>query len=284
MLNFAGFTAASYYAGEVKQVKKTQVYALFGATIAFGLLLAVFFGILYSVIGAPFLHSLDFLSISGNPAYTLPVPPEGQSLIIFATGNPIMLVLAPMILIVSFFAGTIASNFLASRMIFAWSFDRLTPTKLLDLDSRFGAPYWTYILIGVIGLISVFISVYTTLFNYLAYEATGFAIVYMVAGLAALVFPFRRKELFQGSPDIVKKRIGGVPLISILGLLTFVVSAIIAYATLTPAFQGGPLNFQNVLVVGAITVLGVAFYYISYFYNKQRGIDLNLTFKEIPPE
>ena len=57
---------------------------------------------------------------------------------------------------------------------------------------------------------------------------------------AAIIYPYRRKDLFENASDeVAKKRYGGIPLITILGTLSLVVSVYVVYALLAPAI-GGP--------------------------------------------
>lgn len=285
VLNYAGFVQSVYFAGEVKgEVRRSQLLAIFGSLLIFALILVIFYGVQYYAIGGSFINSLAFLASTGNPAYTLSQPPIGQTVILFATSNPILIGLGGLTFLFSILAGNVAYILISSRMIFAWSFDRLAPTRFINLDHRFNSPYLIYITIGVVGLISVFIDLYTGIFSYLAYSVTGYAIIYFLAGLAALLFPYRRKDIFETAPSLVKKRVLGMPLISLLGALAIVSSALIGYATLTPAFVGAPINPSYLAAVPAITLIGILIYFGLYAYNKSRGINLSLIMKEIPPE
>ena len=110
------------------------------------------------------------------------------------------------------------------------------------------------------------------------------AIIYTVVGLTAAVFPYLKKDLFETAPTIVKRKIDDVPLVTILGVLVFISNIFVTYATLTPAFTGGPLNPVYVSIVALISIVAIILYYISYAYHRSKGFDLALIYKEIPPE
>jgi hypothetical protein len=44
-------------------------------------------------------------------------------------------------------------------------------------------------------------------------------------GLALLAFPYVKKDLFQQSPGFVRRRVGGVAVVSIVGIITAVAFA-----------------------------------------------------------
>jgi hypothetical protein len=82
---------------------------------------------------------------------------------------------------------------------------------------------------------------------------------------------------------MVQSKIGGIPVMSILGVLSAIFSVYLGYSTLTPAYLGGPLQVDYLWVVLIITILGPIIYGISYYANKSKGIDLTEAFKMIPP-
>ncbi|HYB85089.1 MAG TPA: hypothetical protein VED86_07145, partial [archaeon] len=79
-----------------------------------------------------------------------------------------------------------------------------------------------------------------------------------------------------------QKKLGGIPLISILGVLSFIVSCIFIYGILSPAIG----NVGWVLLTGIIPtfLLGAVIYAIAWAVRKNQGIDLSALQKQIPPE
>jgi APA family basic amino acid/polyamine antiporter len=103
-----------------------------------------------------------------------------------------------------------------------------------------------------------------------------------VPGIATIIFPYTKKDLLDSAPGWMRKKIGSVPVISILGLLTTISFFYIGYLALAnplivvPTLAGGAIALG--IVVGCIIV-----YYASVYYHKKRGLDIELAFKEIPP-
>jgi len=99
-----------------------------------------------------------------------------------------------------------------------------------------------------------------------------------------MAFPFWRKDLFNASVPFTRKKIGGIPLVSVVGLVTFVSGAALAVMSISPTYSGAPLNLPLLFAQALIFALGLVIYYASVLYRKRQGIDLSTTFMEIPPE
>jgi amino acid transporter len=284
-LAVSGFWASTYVGGEVKRPAKSQLIGIITAPVLYVILMVVVALVTYSTIGHDFLSALSYLSfIPNNPAYTLPAnPPTLQVLAGYATNNPTVVVIMGVGLLATLFAYMLAASFASVRCIFAWSFDSVIPTKFADVDKRFNVPRVALATVIVINLIFVYLTVYTSIPAFFTYVVTGVFIALVFVGLAAILFPYRRKDVFAISPPITTKKIGGVPLISILGALLIITSLLIGYASLLPALVG-PLNPTYVSVIPALFIIGFAFYWISYGIQKSRGVPIEKIQKEIPPE
>jgi basic amino acid/polyamine antiporter, APA family len=82
----------------------------------------------------------------------------------------------------------------------------------------------------------------------------------------------------------VRRRIAGIPMITLLGVGNLILFTLILIASFkTPAFSGPTGNRAIAFVVG-IYVAGAIWYFVASTIQKRRGIDLNLLYKEIPPE
>jgi len=110
----------------------------------------------------------------------------------------------------------------------------------------------------------------------------GQVLTWVVLMIAAIVFPFRRKALYDAMP-IKHLYVGSVPTLSILAMIGLAVEILFLYilATQTPLGANSPAGLWTIAIIVAI---GLAIYPISYLVNRQRGIDLRLIFAELPPE
>jgi amino acid transporter len=113
--------------------------------------------------------------------------------------------------------------------------------------------------------------------------ATLFALIgMMLVGLSALVFPYRRPEMYRAS--VTNRTFLGIPVVSIAGAGS-VLSGIILYYVLMhyPAF--GVANRERfILVTIGVIAVGVIYYAIARAYRARNGVDISLAYAEIPPE
>jgi len=97
-----------------------------------------------------------------------------------------------------------------------------------------------------------------------------------------MIFPFTKKDLLLMAPGFMRKKIGSVPVISILGFLTTICFLYIGYLALINPLIVTLTSYGAVLALG-IVVGCIAVYYTSVAYHKKHGLDIELAFKEIPP-
>ncbi|MEM3803851.1 MAG: hypothetical protein QXX17_05510, partial [Conexivisphaerales archaeon] len=285
MLSYIGYANSAYFAGEVKgNPARSQGIAIPLSTAIFAVIIYILYTQIYRVFGHDFLVAASSLATSGssswyNYANSLPSP---AYLISFISHNPYFVAAVPLGLALTFFGFAIVYFFIPVRNIFAWAFDRIIPLKFSDV-TKSGVPYLAIAFYGAIAYISLYLTVYTPVFGYLAYSNFGWWLAVAIVMFSAAIFPFRRKELFETSPSIVKKRLAGVPLITILGVVAGLLSLFVSYSTILPSFTGIELNPVYVASMLIIFLIAVIIYAISHFYHKAKGLPLDLISKELPP-
>src|SRR5258708_33000805 len=103
-----------------------------------------------------------------------------------------------------------------TRNMLAWAFDGLLPVRVSAVDERFHSPVVAILLSSGLGI--VFLGVYSFNTSFPTISCFfGPVWTYMLAGIAAIVLPYKLKDLFEASP--VRWRVAGVPPLSILGVL-----------------------------------------------------------------
>jgi amino acid transporter len=164
----------------------------------------------------------------------------------------------------------------ASRYVFAFSFDRILPQTFADVNPRFHIPIKATFLTLIVAAILMYFTAYTSYIGQFLNTTTIWAIVWIVVGISAIVFPIRRKDLAQGL-------VGGKYLLQVFGLLSVIAMSItLYYAVTTPAI--GPSTAQADELLAAIFGSGIIIYIARYFYFKGQGINLGKVLSEIPPE
>jgi amino acid transporter len=190
----------------------------------------------------------------------------------------------------SFFVWSIillpAFYIITTRSMFAWSFDRLVPSFIADVSDRFHAPMKSILIVAILASIMCALSLYTTYVGYAFNLTLAVVSSFVFAGVAAAVFPYskRARRIYEQAPDIVRKKIAGIPLITIIGSLEAIIFAYLSYIDYTSPALSGPINPASVGLIVVMYLVPFGIYYTAKLFNKRRGIDLDMAFTEVPPE
>jgi amino acid transporter len=244
--------------------------------------------LLYKSAGEQFVASINFLTTTAT-GYTLPVQPYYNLMASIVANNPIFAVLIAFSFLFWNLPAMFPNTFMPVRTIFAWSFDRILPGVFSQVNERTRAPIAAILLASLIILGILIWSVFSTAFSTLLSMGVLAGVVTMLAvSVAALVYPIRQRALYQGSP--ASTALGGVPILPIAAILSIVVALTLAYVVLfypqlgiNGAF-GLPGPLAGLLYMLALIILGLLIYFIAYVTRKSQSIDLNLIYRELPPE
>ncbi|MDA4123727.1 MAG: APC family permease [Thaumarchaeota archaeon] len=293
ILTIASFNWSMYTGGEMKSVKRSSwassiIPVIFGASLFELLGYAI-----YNTMGYNFVQATGLL-YSTNPG-AVPVGtgaaavPLGLPWVytIFMNGNPYLDSFIALAMVLGL-AGVLLPVFmLVTRTLFAYSFDRILPTRFASVSDRFHTPVFSIVFILVIAIIVTAISNLTFFYGtYLTNTTLGFILATIVVAAAAIKFPYgKTKSLFENAPSITKVKVAGVPLITISGIVTLVSFLYVAYEGFTTPAIGGVISPYS-FIGGLIIPFAVPWviYYASKSYHKSHGVDIDLAFKEIPPE
>lgn len=291
---------SNYLGGETKSARSTAKRALFGS---FGIIFISTLVILeaaYKALGVGFIAGADNLYY-GYTANPFGAPPNLTMLAGILANNPFVVLFLGIGIVAGFILVAPQCMTLMSRILFSYSFDRVAPKALADVNDRFHTPIKA-ILVAAIGG-EVMLAILTGAFGGTT-SSTAFAL-YIYAGLAtigltfsfvsisAILFPYRTKQLYE-TASVVKRKVAGVPVITWLGIISlFYVLATIGEYFYNQTFYtfgcpgGGAVGcdfnaFIVLLIVGFFLATG--FYFLVRWYRSKGGIPYDLTFKEIPPE
>jgi amino acid transporter len=281
-INFLGFNFSIYLSGEIKDIQRSQFLAIVGAVVVFGIIDWLAYWVSYLSMGGEFLGALSYLFAIGSEAYKLPFDPYFMFLFRYAASPPVYTLM--MVGWSAMVLGAILTYVAASvRFVFAWAFDRVVPTTLSNIDTRYNSPYVALIFVTLVAIVFQVLWIWTPLLQYFAYIVFGWMIMQIIASIAAIIFPYVRKDLWERSPPIVRAKVGPVPILSMLAVVAIVLSAYLGYASISPAFVGD-LDPSILTFTIGLFLVGIIIYFISSAYHRRVGIPLELSFKEIPPE
>lgn len=270
---------SSIIGGEVKNARRAQIFGMPGSVVYTTAWMALL------IAGFQFLAGYDLLGHIGavDPtALGLDFTPTFIELAGAMVYKNLLLVL---VLGIGFLLWTyvwLPINFLAStRILLAWSFDRLMPEKLAYVSPRYHTPVISILVVLVLGEISLALYAWQVVLHSIV-GIFGWILSFLLTAIAAIVFPFRRRDDFEASP--VNWRFRNVPVMSIVGVLSLI-SLLICEAVfwLDPFVGLRYLPNVQVLTVGVL-VAGALLYYLAKYIQQARGIRVEYAFREIPPE
>jgi amino acid transporter len=292
-LNTLGQTFSANLAGEIRGVQKSQALALFGSLAIQMAIWYAAYQLLYAGAGRNFIHALNTVcyypgSDACPPTLLHPNAPTNEVLptlyMAFFTGNPILLALFGFCFILVTWVSLAGLAFAPIRNVFAWSFDRLIPAKFAEIRTKYRAPLYSIVAVILVAYIFFLVEIFKNEWvTGILYSIAGWFLGWIVLGIAGIVFPFRRKELFESGPPATQRRLGGVPVISILGFLTLAVSVFIEWAVLKPYLEGAA-PWSSLWPVYVMAGVPVVIYVFAHFYHKRSGIPLSVQFSQVPPE
>jgi amino acid transporter len=165
-----------------------------------------------------------------------------------------------------------------SRYLLAQSFDRFLPARISNVSPRFGSPVWAHLidLVLTLGLVGFAAFAYSLQGGIGGADALFGAILasmvyFIFVGLAAAIHGIKKEK------GLVKSAL------ALAGVLNVFVFGYLSYQFLTypDVWSLKPLTYYFILLS---VVAGALIYFGSYRYNKKRGIDISLAYKELPPE
>jgi amino acid transporter len=274
-----------YLSGEIKtaRVAKLAAYAIYGSVVFMGIVLALLYQLLQNV-GTNFYNSVSYLYIFGGSVIPqIPVTPTYITLAMIADPNPILVAIVSIGSFANVFILMVLINVVVSRVMFAQAMDWVLPQKLAQVGKRLVAPIWGITVVMVGSLIWLVVEV---AYPAIAYQFTavvvGVLLAYILTAVSAIIFPYTQKVAFESSP-ISKYKLGKVPWVVIFGVVGLVFSIFLLYYYIAiPAL--GLDSIPSLSIVGGVYVALIIWYYGMKWYRSKHGIDIGLSFKEVPPE
>jgi len=271
------FVSAQQVVGsEIKHVQKNAWLGLLITFVIGGTLTALVTYLTVQVMGYNFL-----VAVATSPS--LPIPPYYNALIGVIFNNPVLLWVTEILFVAWYLSIPMVNFFYVSRYLLASSMDGITPAFFAKVSDRFHTPYvGIWVVVVVSSIMCVIYTLYASLFSTLS-AVLAELVAFLLISIAAIVFPFhqRTKAIFESST--IKYKIGGVPVISIAGVLSTFILLGVGYLFLTNSVYGVN-SFYSLLAIVLSILLGVAIFGVAYAYRRSTGLDLMLAFKQIPPE
>jgi amino acid transporter len=221
----------------------------------------------------------------GLAGYALPWSPHFVGLAAVVNQNVIVLFLMALSFILFNFWWVTLSHLAFPRILFAWGMDRMGPKWFADIDYRWATPVKNLILGFILGEIGI--GLYAFRGNPMeGLSVTGLEIVsvFGVTAIAAAIFPYIKKvrNIWESSP-YRKWKILGIPAVTFGGIVNLIYLVILFYFFIVmPDLEG--LAIGSLILYAVIWGLGIVWYFYWKARNKRVGVDISMTFGELPPD
>ena len=282
---FAWAYWSSTIAGEMRGAgsARRQIGTMVGGGVILAVWLLILVVLSLNVFGAQFVTSAVFVSTAANN------PLAGVTPYVYFFAGVLQRNIVPLIAVavglVAWLYPNLLTNFgQATRSLFAYSLDRVMPSKLADVSDRTHSPVVTIAICTVLGISgALWVALSPTFLTVVAFvQEMAMAQVFLI-GVTALLFPFLKRDIYKRSPADIN--VGPVPLVSIAGAGCMIASAFYMIDTLShPAFFGLTYAWQGILGTLIPWAAGLAIFGIASIVRRRSGFRLTATYAAIPPE
>jgi amino acid transporter len=281
---YTGFQWTGYFAGEIKNARRTAVTSIIGGLVASAIIYMLASLLVYKFYGYKFFGSLVYLGLGGGTShYTLSFAPYLPSLVKFLPGGQALGVIVVLCFLLAIFWWTPTGFMLGTRNLFAWSFDRLAPARITDVSDRFHTPVVATVVVALVVELLNYLNIYQGLGAFLLNVIVIMGLAFIVVSIAAGSVPYRRSTMHAEAPGWARARVLGVPVITLVSIVSAVSWAFVIYTALHTGF-GGKLGWGPMLKVFVAPAIAAVWYIGVSLYRRSQGISLANTFREIPPE
>jgi len=288
LFGISGFQFSATISAELKgDNKRSLSISILGSLTLF---IVCFVGIVWLML-ARFNYDLvvgwSYLFWNGIPGAPFKLPPINALLLTigFPELAPIWAIVGVSVLVGGWMIVP-ASMIYINRLVISWGMDRMVPSALFEVNPRYGQPLK---LVIVEAILAMFFFALTLLnlnpITYLWWGALLLFPSYLFPALCALSLPRKRPDLMQYVPwrNWLKP-------LAILWIIIIV--PVYAFAVLIGSFPAQPTETamwryalsSGLIITAAVIMIGILTFIVVRVINVRRGIDVDLIFKEIPPE
>jgi basic amino acid/polyamine antiporter, APA family len=283
--------SSAYIGGEVKRPGRIQLWSMpFAAIVSTGLAMLIAWQ-MARVVTTPFLGAVSFtngapMGFGSTPVYT--------ELVSYASRNIVLGFIVTFSFLFwsySWLPGQILNS---SRNLLAYGIDGVMPSWLGKVSEKRHTPINALIVMGAGSIAALWLYTRPTGPFKTLTGIFGFILSFLMVSLAAIVFPYRQREVWAASP--VNWRWGRLPVISVLGALSFAACGFMAWdylrdplsgLSVVPHHTGGLFGYQAFAMFILNIVIWVSGWFVYLVAKKIRarqGVDLDATYRELPVE
>jgi APA family basic amino acid/polyamine antiporter len=278
---FYGYYIPTFFAGEVKQADRTLLAGSWSSLLVTWAIFVLGAIMIQRLVPLEWISAESYLSQSDYTGQTMPwitfwaaILKPSFPLVFFTF---IAWVYTLINLAQTYF-------FYCSRIVFAWSFDRLIPERVSSIHPKLHSPVVAITIITVIAEVGVIDAalggVMGAQLNFVFFAVC----TQLIPVLAMTLFPYLKPDLFENASAMVRRKVGGVPLITIVGGITMAYLIWMIIASFAFPAVGGRIGVGTLGTLAGMVITGLIVFYGARAYRlRTEGIDVNWTFQSVPP-
>ena len=281
---FTGFQWTGYFAGEIRNARRTAVTSIIGGLVASAAIYVIASALIYHTYGFNFFGSLVFLGLGGGTDhYTLSFSPYLPAMVNFLDLPSALRDFVAISFVLAILWWTPTGFMLGTRNLFAWSFDRLMPSRITEVSERTHTPVIATVVIALFVELLNYLNIYQNLGAYLLNLIAVLGAAFVVVSLAAAALPWTKPAMVASGPALGARRVLGLPGITIVGVISAGSWAFVVWTAFHTGF-GGTLSWKPMIQAFVPTMIAIVWYLAAVALRRSQGIALARTFQEIPPE
>lgn len=276
---------ATYFAGEIRRASRMMNVALLGSLAIFATAMVTLALLSSRSFGFEFMAAAQYVGGTGD--WPVQAAPFLNLFIGIGSGSTLLVVIVGATYVAGVLALIVPTYMLATRNIFAQAFEGVLPMRLAEVNERTHTPIRACLAVMVVMLAFVFGFVYVSadLIAYIAVSQVVSFVLFGLVGVAAVLFPYRRRELFEASP-LATAKVFGLPRIAVLGvaqviLMGFLLSVLL-FSRFTEAL--GTTRTGALLFLAGVVTVTLTAWLIAWGRSRASGYDISATQQVLPPE
>jgi len=281
---FTGFQWTGYFAGEVRNVRRTVRTSIYGALLVSAILYIVGSALIYKSYGSGLYNALVYLGYNDPSKLPSGVPFVLPALAKFLSLPGFVKDYIGLAFLMAVLWWTPTGFLLGTRNMFSWAFDRLMPESLADVSPQLHSPVKATVAVAVVVEVLNVLNIYGGLSADLVNVIAVMSVAFIVVALSGMLFPYRRRDVYDAAPPEIRTTWLGLPAVTVSGAISLLAWLfVLGIAFLTPYF-GLQISATPMLEAFAVPILGIIYYTIVSSQHRSRGLDLSKAFATIPPE
>lgn len=273
--------AGAYMGGEVRTPLKTQTVGSAGGGLFYMAAVVLIALLIDHTTSLGFNQAATYLAVQNPTHYAVAQSPVFTFYAYLCTSSPILLVLMMLGTVIFSLILVPQQIIYPTRMLFAWSFDRLIPARVASVSARTNSPIVATIIVVIFCeiLLALYGSGQITFINPILIIGPVWAII----AVAGLLVPFMPRSRAAFRESRINIRVAGIPVISILAALACVFWCFSLYIAFSSDTLGA--NQASNERIALAVFLAAAIYYVgARIVRARQGMNLNATFAELPPD